>query len=213
MLPTWLSNNDENPSISLADAASNPKVIAEVQRAVEVIAFVLQGLRHESVAAQLDGLLIEVDARDARPGVAQSSEAEARHREAPFVDRLALAAHLDELGVEHVADHAVDVVAEGAQRDADLGRGDARAARFGDRVEQIGDECSERRVEARDLIGPAAQHGVAEESNRSNGHASQTPRRTGMLSATSAANSRADCRVSGRSSSHEMTEPAARCSS
>ena len=35
MLPTWLSNNDENPSISLADAASNPKVIAEVQRAVD----------------------------------------------------------------------------------------------------------------------------------------------------------------------------------
>jgi len=35
MLPTWLSNNDEDSSMSLADAAQHPKVIAEVQRAVD----------------------------------------------------------------------------------------------------------------------------------------------------------------------------------
>ncbi|MER3389854.1 MAG: AMP-dependent synthetase/ligase [Microcella sp.] len=35
MLPTWLGNNDEDSSMSLADAAQHPKVIAEVQRAVD----------------------------------------------------------------------------------------------------------------------------------------------------------------------------------
>jgi long-chain acyl-CoA synthetase len=35
MLPTWLSNNDESSSMSLADAAQHPKVIAEVQRAID----------------------------------------------------------------------------------------------------------------------------------------------------------------------------------
>lgn len=35
MLPTWLKNQGENPDVSLAEAAANPKVIAEVQRAVD----------------------------------------------------------------------------------------------------------------------------------------------------------------------------------
>jgi long-chain acyl-CoA synthetase len=35
MLPTWLGNNGEPDDLSLADAATNPKVIAEVQRAVD----------------------------------------------------------------------------------------------------------------------------------------------------------------------------------
>lgn len=35
MLPTWLANNGEDPNMSLADAAKNPKVIAEVQRSVD----------------------------------------------------------------------------------------------------------------------------------------------------------------------------------
>ncbi|WP_111719727.1 long-chain fatty acid--CoA ligase [Homoserinimonas sp. OAct 916] len=36
MLPLWLSNNGENKDMSLAEAAANPKVLAEVQRAVDV---------------------------------------------------------------------------------------------------------------------------------------------------------------------------------
>lgn len=35
MLPTWLQNNGEDPNMSLAEAAKNPKVIAEVQRSVD----------------------------------------------------------------------------------------------------------------------------------------------------------------------------------
>ncbi|HWH97874.1 MAG TPA: AMP-dependent synthetase/ligase [Pseudolysinimonas sp.] len=35
MLPTWLSNNGEAGDLSLADATTNPKVIAEVQKAVD----------------------------------------------------------------------------------------------------------------------------------------------------------------------------------
>ncbi|PPH23582.1 AMP-dependent synthetase/ligase [Rathayibacter toxicus] len=34
MLPTWLDNNGQDPSLSLAEAVNNPAVLAEVQRAV-----------------------------------------------------------------------------------------------------------------------------------------------------------------------------------
>ncbi|HET8957004.1 MAG TPA: AMP-dependent synthetase/ligase [Microcella sp.] len=36
MLPVWLNNNGEDAQMSLADAAKNPKVLAEVQTAVDV---------------------------------------------------------------------------------------------------------------------------------------------------------------------------------
>ena len=35
MLPAWLKNNDENPDMTLAEAAVHPKVLEEVQRAVD----------------------------------------------------------------------------------------------------------------------------------------------------------------------------------
>jgi len=35
MLPTWLKNNGEDASLSLAEAATNPRVLAEVQRAID----------------------------------------------------------------------------------------------------------------------------------------------------------------------------------
>jgi len=35
MLPTWLKNNGEDPTMTLAEAAKNPHVIAEVQRAID----------------------------------------------------------------------------------------------------------------------------------------------------------------------------------
>jgi long-chain acyl-CoA synthetase len=35
MLPVWLNNNGEDASMSIADAITNPKVVAEVQRAVD----------------------------------------------------------------------------------------------------------------------------------------------------------------------------------
>ena len=35
MLPTWLKNNGEDPTLTLEQAAKNPHVVAEVQRAVD----------------------------------------------------------------------------------------------------------------------------------------------------------------------------------
>jgi long-chain acyl-CoA synthetase len=35
MLPAWLKNNGQDPKLTLADAAKNPVVIAEIQRAVD----------------------------------------------------------------------------------------------------------------------------------------------------------------------------------
>ncbi|MFN3707979.1 AMP-dependent synthetase/ligase [Microcella sp.] len=36
MLPVWLNNNGEDPQMSIADAAQHPKVLAEVQSAIDV---------------------------------------------------------------------------------------------------------------------------------------------------------------------------------
>jgi len=35
MLPTWLKNNGEDTSLTLAEASINPRVVAEVQRAID----------------------------------------------------------------------------------------------------------------------------------------------------------------------------------
>ncbi|MBO9577397.1 MAG: long-chain fatty acid--CoA ligase, partial [Microbacteriaceae bacterium] len=35
MLPVWLQNNGEDPQLTLAQAAKNPKVLAEIQRAID----------------------------------------------------------------------------------------------------------------------------------------------------------------------------------
>jgi len=35
MLPVWLNNNDLDPQMTLTEASSHPKVVAEVQRAID----------------------------------------------------------------------------------------------------------------------------------------------------------------------------------
>ena len=35
MLPVWLNNNGEDATMTVAEAAKNPKVLAEIQRAVD----------------------------------------------------------------------------------------------------------------------------------------------------------------------------------
>ena len=179
-----------------------------------MVGLVLQRLREQSLAAQVDGAPVEVGAGHARPRVAEPREAEPGHGEAALVDGFGVTAHLDELGVEHIPDDAVDVVAEGLQPDTDLRCGYSGAAGNLDGVEEVGDEHPDPGVDRRDGVGGAAQHGVAEEADGADGHGSaQTPRRSGMPSATSAASSRAADRVRGRNEAQLMTDPAARCSS
>ena len=52
MLPTWLKNNDENPDMTLDEAAVHPKVLEEVQRAVD------QGNAHVSRAESVRKFVI-----------------------------------------------------------------------------------------------------------------------------------------------------------
>ena len=79
-------------------------------------------------------------------------------------------AHLGELGVEHVPDDSVDVVAERAQPDADLRRRDARSAGHLDGVEKVGHEHSHAVIDHRDRVCGAAEDGVAEEADGADGH-------------------------------------------
>ena len=90
------------------------------------------------------------------------------HRQAALADELGLARDLDEHRVEHVADVAVDVVAERAQADADLRGGDAGAAGQLDGVDEVVDERARcRRRSRRSGALDGAQHRVAEEADGS----------------------------------------------
>ena len=105
------------------------------------------------------------------------------HREASLVDELGLARDLDEHRVEDVADLAVDVVAEGAQADADLRRGDAGATRAARRVStRSRDECAHAIVDLFDGGGDGLQDGVAEEADGTFRHCApiSAPRSSGQ---------------------------------
>src|SRR5690606_15664528 len=90
----------------------------DVELTVEVVGLVLERLRHGSRATQLDRAAVEVDTAHPGEGMPHPLEVEPGHREAALVDELGLARDLDELGVDDVADPAIDVVAEHAQVDA-----------------------------------------------------------------------------------------------
>src|SRR5687768_1722512 len=84
----------------------------DVEPTVEVVALVLESLRHEPLAGDIHGVAVGVDAGDPRPRVTQPRKVEPGNREAPFVDEFGLARDFEH-GVEHVPDVALDVVAEG----------------------------------------------------------------------------------------------------
>lgn len=184
----------------------------EVQHAVEVIGLVLQRLGEQPVALEHDVVAVEVDAGDARPRVAERVVPEAGHRQASLPHRLRLAAHFGEHRVQHVPDVAVDVVAEGAQRDTDLRRRDPRTTGQLDRVDEVGHESAHALVDHVDRCADGAEHGVAEEADLANGHQAATDEAR-RPSTTIAASSRAASRVSGCRSRNEIALPDAMCGS
>ena len=86
----------------------------EVDLPVEVVLLVLERLREHPLADHLHRRAVEQPPDGPGPRIPAGREAEAGHRQAALVERLRLAAHLDELRVEQVADRVVDVVAERA---------------------------------------------------------------------------------------------------
>src|SRR5690606_39420853 len=97
-------------------------------------------------------------------------------------------------GVDDVTDVAVDVVTEGAQRDADLVRGDSGTAGNLDGVDEVGDERAHAVVDALDRCAHLAQDGVAVQPDLSDRHHAAFARRP---STRAAAISRAARRVAG----------------
>ena len=73
-------------------------------------------------------------------------------------------------GLIEVADDVVDVEGEHPQPDADLRRGQAGAALVEQRLGQVLDQLAQLLVEVDHGIGRGTQHGVAEESDRLDGH-------------------------------------------
>ena len=75
-----------------------------------------------------------------------------------------------DVGVDQVADLAVDVPGEHPQADADLRGGQAGAAGGEHGLGQVGDEAAQLRVEVDDRGGGGAQHGVAEQPDGGDAH-------------------------------------------
>ena len=100
----------------------------------------------------------------------RQSKLEARDRQAALRAVLLLVADRVDVGVDQVADLAVDEPGEHPQADADLRRGQPRApasnivsVRSADQLPQLG-------VEVDDRGGGGAQHGVAEQPDRGDAH-------------------------------------------
>ena len=75
-----------------------------------------------------------------------------------------------EARVDQVTDLAVDVPGERAQPDPDLGRGKPGAGGIEHGVGEVLDQLAQLLVEVDDLERGLAQHGVAEETDRLDGH-------------------------------------------
>ena len=75
-----------------------------------------------------------------------------------------------DVGVDQVADLAVDVPGEHPQADADLRRGEPGTAGGEHGLGQVGDELLQLRVEVDDGGGRGAQHRVAEEPDGGDAH-------------------------------------------
>ena len=110
----------------------------QVEAPLQVVALVLDTAGHELLP--LDDHLLAVQVGALGPGVpgALRGEPQPRDRQASLVPVLVLIlGELDDLGVEDVADLAIDVPGEGTQADPDLVGRQARTAVLIDRLEQV----------------------------------------------------------------------------
>lgn len=103
----------------------------------------LQSLSHQPIAAEFDRLLSQVNTDHSCPRVTLSRKTETGNRETPFVDEFRITLHIDQTGIQHVADDPLNVVAEGSERNTDLRRRNTRAPWLGDGVEKISHQPGE----------------------------------------------------------------------
>jgi hypothetical protein len=127
----------------------------------------------DPLSRELDLLALEVRAHAAGVGGAGAREEEPGHGEAALVVVLELLGELDDDGVEDVAELAGlhEMPGEGAQADADLVRGEARAGVVVDGLQQVAHEAAGAVGDRSDRVAGGAQHGVADDADGSDGHA------------------------------------------
>ncbi len=124
-----------------------------------------------------------------------SREIEAGNGEATFVDQLGFSAGLRQHGVDEGAHLVIDVVTEGTYRHADLIGGEAGSAGHPNGLEEVFDENfgAAGRLNGFGRIQSAVRG--RRRGGSGVGSSSQTARRSGKPSMTSAASSRAALRV------------------
>ena len=131
-----------------------------------MVALMLDAASHELLP--LDDDLLAVQVHPLGPGVPGSlrGEPQPRNRQAAFIPILVLVlGYLDDLGVEDVADLAVDVPGEGAQTDPDLIGGQAGPAVLIDRLEQVLNQGLDGVVDVSDPVALGAQDRVADDAD------------------------------------------------
>src|SRR4051794_34673912 len=149
----------QGPQRGLARLAGQP---VEEDLAVEVVDLVLQAAGHQAGALQAQRLAVDVEPLGDGVHRPDGGGVETRHRQTALVAVLDLLRLLGEPRVDHVPDHAVDVVGEDAQAHADLRGRQPGPAGVVDGLLQVAHEGREVLVEGAHLVGRRAQHRVTE---------------------------------------------------
>src|SRR6185503_8539347 len=164
----------ERVQVALQELAFEERQPVGEQHAVQVIRLVLDRAREESRHHALERLAILVAPAHAHARGALHLLEDPRHGQAALLGHV-----LPALLVEHRVHHGEavaravlvrDVHHEHALGDADLVRGQPDAAVRGHGFVEVGDQGAQRVVEVAHVACALAEHGVAEDADRSNAH-------------------------------------------
>src|SRR5258707_172035 len=141
----------------------------DVELTAQMIGLVLEAAGKLAVARDSNRSLLQVHAGHDGVGGAEPAGADAGDGQATLLAGL-LAARFSQHRVDDVTKLSVDVASENGEAGADLVRCEPGAPGDLHGVEQVGDQLSERVVEADDQVAGRAQHGVAKQAQRPHSH-------------------------------------------
>ena len=137
--------------------------------AVQVVALMLDHAAHQTLTFQHHRLAVEVDAGSLRIVGARGFIPQPWQGKAAFLTVL-LTRFFNDIGVNNVADLAVDVVAEHPEINTDLIGRQACATRVIHSFHQVCHQLANSRSDFLDLVAGRAQHWVRNNANLANGH-------------------------------------------
>src|SRR6218665_2078782 len=156
-------------------AAFVPFEAVKVQQAIQVVTLVLERLRHETFARKLHHLTGKIEAAHSRVGMPRRRMPQPGHGETSLTDQFSLSAQLHNFRVEHIANVAVNVVAERSHTNANLRGSHPRATRNPHAIEQIGYKRTDAAVNCTDVRAGAFQHRVTKHTNSTLSHSHSPP--------------------------------------